>query len=71
MNILSRLKKIELNNPNKTQCFCNKTLLDLWYGDADADALTYCPNCKDTFDHWQNLARDAGTSENLTDIKTL
>ena len=69
MNIQNRLKKIEQNNPNKTPCFCGKTLIDLWYGKPDADALTYCSNCKDKFDHWQNLAREAKAelSKNLTD----
>jgi hypothetical protein len=67
MNILNRLKKLESNNPNKPPCFCNRTLLDLWYGKPGADALTYCADCKDQFDHWQNLAIDAVTSKNLTD----
>jgi hypothetical protein len=58
MNILNRLEKLELNNPNKP-CLCNRTLLNLWYGTPDADALTYCPKCKDKFDHWQNIAREA------------
>ncbi len=73
MNILNRLKKLELNNPNKPSCFCNKTLLDLWYGKPGADSLTYCSNCKDTFDYWQNLAREAKSelSKNLTDGETL
>ncbi len=71
MNILHRLKKIEQNNPNKPPCFCNKTLVDLWYGNTDADSLTYCADCKDQFDYWQNLARDARTSKNLTDGETL
>jgi hypothetical protein len=73
MNILNRLKKIEKDNPNKPACFCGKTLLDLWYGDADADALTYCSNCKGEFDYWQNLAREAASnqSKNLTDIEIL
>ncbi len=69
MNIKNRLKKLEANNPNKTPCFCGKTLIDLWYGKPGADALTYCPNCKDHYDYWQNLAREAEASENLTDIK--
>jgi hypothetical protein len=69
MNILHRLKKIEQNNPNKPPCFCGKTLLDLWYGEPGADALTYCQHCKDKYDFWVNLAIDAATSENLTDIK--
>jgi hypothetical protein len=71
MNILNRLKKIEQNNPNKPPCFCNRTLLDLWYCKPGADALTYCADCKDQFDYWQNLARDARTSKNLTDGETL
>ncbi len=70
MSILRRLKKLESNNPNKPPCFCNKTLLDWWYGKPGADALTYCPNCKDTYDFWVNLARDAVTSQNLTDEVT-
>jgi hypothetical protein len=60
MNILNRLEKLESNNP---PCFCGKTLLDLWYGKPGADALTYCPKCKDKFDHWQNLAREAEVLE--------
>jgi hypothetical protein len=71
MNILNRLQKLEQNNPNKPPCFCNKTLLDLWYGKPGADALTYCPDCKDKFDYWQKLAIDAVTSKNLTDGETL
>jgi hypothetical protein len=71
MNIQNRLKKIEQNNPNKPACFCNRTLLDLWYGKPGADALTYCSNCKDKFDYWQNLAIDAVTSKNLTDGEIL
>jgi len=69
MNILNRLKKLELNNPNKPPCFCGKTLIDLWYGKTGADALTYCLNCKDKFDYWQQLAREAkdSLSKNLTD----
>ncbi len=73
MNILHRLKKLELNNPNKPPYFCNKTLLDLWYGDTDADGLTSCPNCQDQYDFWANLARDAESelSKNLTDVETI
>ncbi len=73
MNILNRLKKIEKDNPNKTPCFCGKTLIDLWYGKPGADSITYCSNCKDKFDHWQNLAREAKSelSKNLTDGETL
>jgi hypothetical protein len=71
MNILHRLKNLEQNNPNKPPCFCNKTLLELWYGKPGADALTYCPNCKDEYDFWVNLAIDARTSKNLTDGEAL
>jgi hypothetical protein len=69
MQIKSRLTKLEQNNPNKPPCFCGKTLLDLWYGDPGADALTHCPKCKNHYDHWQDLAREAASelSENLTD----
>ncbi len=67
MSILSRLKRIEANNPNKPACFCGKTLVDLWYGDTDADSLTYCPKCKPQFDHWKRIAAEAGNGENLTD----
>jgi len=69
MNILNRLKKLELNNPNKPTCFCGKTFVDLMYKEPHFSALTYCANCKDHFDYWARLARDAETSENLTDIK--
>jgi ribosomal protein L37AE/L43A len=65
MTIKHRLNKLEAESPNKPPCFCNKKLLDLWRG---ADALTYCQNCKDKFDFWTNLAHDAVTSQNLTDI---
>jgi hypothetical protein len=68
MNIKSRLNKLEQNNPNKPPCFCNKTLLNLWHGKPGADALAYCPDCKDTYDYWMNLAHDAVTSPNLTDL---
>jgi hypothetical protein len=69
MNILSRLKKLETDSPNKPPCFCGKTLLDLWYGVPDADALTYCPNCKDKVEHWARMADEAASelSKNLTD----
>ncbi len=67
MNILNRLKKIEANNPNKPACFCDKTLIDLWYGDKDADSLTYCPKCKPQFNHWAHMTAEARKSENLTD----
>ncbi|MCA1622735.1 MAG: hypothetical protein LC768_10665 [Acidobacteria bacterium] len=70
MNILSRLKKLELKNPNKPQCFCGKTFIDLCYGKPGASALTFCPNCKDKFDFWANLTAEANLSENLTDQKT-
>ncbi len=69
MSILNRLKKLESENPNKPLCFCGKTFLDLCYGKPGASALIYCANCKDKYDFWANLARDAATSENLTDIK--
>jgi hypothetical protein len=68
MNILNRLKKIEANNPNKPACFCNKTLVDLWYGEADSDALTYCRSCKEQFDFWVRLSAEAASGENLTDL---
>jgi len=73
MSILNRLKKLETNNPNKIPCFCNKTLIDLWYGKPGADALTYCRNCKDKFDYWARIADEARDilSENLTDGETL
>ncbi len=70
MSILNRLKKIEKENPNKPPCFCGKSFIDLAYGEQDADALTYCQNCKDKYDFWAKLAKDAATSENLTDIGT-
>lgn len=69
MSILNRLKKLETESPNKPPCFCNKTLLDIWYGEPGFSALKPCPACKNQFDFWANLARDAETSENLTDIK--
>jgi hypothetical protein len=71
MNIQNRLNKLEAESPNKTPCFCNKKLLDLWRGKPGADVLTYCPNCKDKFDFWMNLAHDAVTSKNLTDGEAL
>jgi hypothetical protein len=67
MSILNRLTKLEKDNPNEPPCFCNRTLLDLWYGKPGFSGLTYCADCKDQFDYWQNLARDARTSKNLTD----
>jgi hypothetical protein len=68
MNILKRLKKLESENPNKPPCFCNKTWVDLCYGTPGADALTYCPNCKDTFDFWAKAAAEAkAITKNLTD----
>ncbi len=70
MQIINRLQKLE-TQINVKPCFCNRTLLDLWYGGADADVLTYCADCKDQFDFWQNLAIDAVTSKNLTDDETL
>ncbi len=69
MNIKSRLKKLELNTLFKAPCFCGKTLIDLWYGEPGADVLTACPNCKQQYDFWANLAAEAKTSsENLTDF---
>jgi len=62
MNIKNRLEKLEANKP--TNCFCNKTLLDLWYGENQP--LTYCPKCKDKFDKWQAMAVEAGKNENWT-----
>jgi hypothetical protein len=70
MQIINRLQKLE-TQINVKPCFCGKTLLDLWYGDTDADDLTYCSNCKDKYDFWVNLAIDAVTSKNLTDDETL
>jgi hypothetical protein len=67
MNILNRLKKIEANNLNKTPCFCNQTYVSLLWDGQDTVALTYCPNCKDTFDAWANLVAEAQNGENLTD----
>ena len=67
MSILNRLKKLETDNPNKIPCFCNKTLIDLWYGNTDADSLTYCRNCKPQYDSWANLVAEAMKNENLTD----
>jgi hypothetical protein len=67
MSILNRLKKLETDNPNKPPCFCNKTLLDLWYGNTDTDSLTYCRNCKPQYDSWANLVAEAMKNENLTD----
>ncbi len=67
MNILNRLKKLELNNPNQPPCFCNKTFVDLMYKEPNFSLLTYCPNCKPQYDYWVWLAREAETSENLTD----
>ncbi len=73
MNILNRIKKLESENPNKPPCFCGKTFIDLCYSGIDTDALTYCSHCKDKFDYWQQLAREAKDelSKNLTDGETL
>jgi hypothetical protein len=68
MLLKQRIKKLE-NKINVKPCFCGKTFIDLMYGKPGADALTYCPNCKDEYDYWMNLARDAVTSENLTDAR--
>jgi hypothetical protein len=70
MSILNRLTKLEKDNPNKPPCFCGKTLLDLWYGTPGADVLTFCARCKGKYDFWAKLAKDAATSENLTNIGT-
>jgi len=67
MNILNRLKKIEAEILPAPPCFCGKTLLDLWYGNTDADSLTYCRNCKPQYDSWANLVAEAVKNENLTD----
>jgi hypothetical protein len=69
MNILNRLKKLESGSPNKLSCFCNKTFVDLCYGKPGADALSFCPNCKDRFDFWARLSAEAKGElpENLTD----
>lgn len=68
MNIKNRLKKIEADSPNKTACFCNKTFVDVVYGEPGFSSLTYCPNCKDKFDFWARLSAEAMKSENLTDV---
>ncbi len=70
MQIINRLQKLE-TQINVKPCFCGKTLVELWYSDTDADALTYCADCNDQFDYWQKLAIDAVTSKNLTDDETL
>ena len=67
MNILNRLKKLEKKNPNNPPCFCDKTLVNLWYRGQGAEDLTYCRNCKDQYDVWANLSREALTGKNLTD----
>ncbi len=66
MQLKQRIKKLEKNKMFKPACFCGKTLIDLWYGKPGA-SLTYCPNCKDKYDFWANLAREAALSKNLTD----
>jgi len=66
MPLKQRIKKLE-NKINVKPCFCGKTFIDLVYGKPGASALTYCPNCKDKFDFWAKLMKDAETSENLTD----
>jgi hypothetical protein len=70
MQLKQRIKKLEKNKMFKPDCFCGKTLIDLWYGKPGASALTYCANCKDKFDFWAGLAREAeaALSENLTDF---
>jgi hypothetical protein len=70
MNIKSRLNKLEQNNPNKPPCFCGKTFIDVWHGNPGLTGLTPCPNCESEYEMWMNLAIDAATSENLTDIGT-
>jgi len=71
MNVLTRLKRLESENPNKPPCFCGKTWIDLCFGIKDTDVLTHCPNCKSQYDFWANLACDAQTSKNLTDGEAL
>jgi hypothetical protein len=69
MQLKQRIRKLE-NKLIKQVCFCGKTLIDLWYGTPGADNLTYCPNCKETFDFWVNLACEAKArlSQNQTDL---
>ncbi len=67
MLLKQRIKKLE-NKINGKPCFCGKTFIDLAYGKPGASALTHCPNCKDKYDFWAKLAKDAETSENLTDF---
>jgi hypothetical protein len=40
----------------------------LVYRDPGATALTYCRNCKDTFDHWMKIFAEAQNGENLTNL---
>jgi hypothetical protein len=43
----------------KAPCFCNKTLVDLWFGETEADSLTYCPNCKQQYEVWAKICDEA------------
>jgi hypothetical protein len=67
MNIKRRLEKLESNALFKAGCFCGKTFIDLWYGKQSAKTLTYCANCKQQYNIWANLTREAMKAENLTD----
>lgn len=64
MNIRNRIQKLEVNKP--TNCFCGKTLIDLWYK-TNMDDLTHCAKCKDRYDFWAKVSTDALLGPNLTD----
>jgi hypothetical protein len=66
MNLKQRVKRLEENHI-KTSCFCNKTLVDLLYGEETADMLTHCPKCKEKFDWWERIIEEAKNGGNLTD----
>ncbi len=70
MNIENRLAKLEASSVYRTPCLCGKSFVDLVYGIPGESVLMPCRKCEQQFAFWENLAAEAGQSENLTDLET-
>lgn len=64
MNLDHRLKRLEMNSPNRTPCFCGKTFVD--FARDESLVCTHCPKCKNQFDLWERISIAAGQPLNLT-----
>lgn len=67
MSVIKRLKKLESDELFKPPCFCGKTFVDVLYREIPIEDFTYCPNCKELHDSWNELASEASEMRNLTD----